>query len=80
MFAKLLPGGSDPFQPFSVVMASPSGTCTQCGLRGRHANQGECIAALRDRIAVLEIKTQVMKIRKRKRRAGCAQSAQAGGS
>jgi hypothetical protein len=38
-------------KPFDAI---PCGTCLKCGLRGRHAGPGECIAALRDRLADLE--------------------------
>jgi hypothetical protein len=43
------PGPKDDIRP---------GTCLRCGFQGPHANAGECIAALRDRIAVLEFKVR----------------------
>ena len=36
--------------------AIPSGTCMACGLIGKHGQPGECIDALRQRIATLEIR------------------------
>jgi hypothetical protein len=41
------PGVKDDIRP---------GTCLRCGFPGPHAGAGQCIAALRDRIAVLEFR------------------------
>jgi hypothetical protein len=43
-----------PLPAAQATDAIPPGTCTRCGYQGPHMTPGECIGALRDRLAKFE--------------------------